>query len=189
MARNRTPAERRLTASASLARSFFASGATIAGLLGSSFAAHCSMAAFLGSCIDLFHALLMAAWVLGLPLLFWHRWPRLTRAYALYAIVFIVTNQLSYVLLHECFLTALARMFWRSAPSAGSAASDEWFTVRLAQAIFALTPSHRAIKVVSEGLILVTAAGMGFLKRRARRSRAASAYVASAKGRWQTSHR
>ena len=146
------------------------------------------MGAVLGACVDLFHALLMAAWVLGLPLLFWHRWVRLTRTYALYAIVFIVANQLSYLLLHECFLTALARMGWRSVPSAaGSTASDEWFSVRLAQAIFRLTPSHRAIKVVSEGLILVTAAGVGFLHRRpceaSERSHAARASLASRRAR------
>jgi hypothetical protein len=119
------------------------------------------MAAALGACIDLIHALLMAAWVLGLSLLFWHRWPRLTRAYALYAVGFIVVNQISYALLGECILTTLARACWRNAPGgAGSAASDEWFTVRIAQAIFRLTPSHRTIKLASEALILLTAAGV-----------------------------
>jgi len=121
------------------------------------------MGAVLGACIDLLHALFMAAWVLALPLLFWHRWPRLTQAYALYAIAFIVANQLSQAFLGECFLTTLARASWRGALGAdGSAASDEWFTVRIAQAIFRLTPSHRAIKLASEGLILLTAVGVGF---------------------------
>jgi hypothetical protein len=105
----------------------------------------------------------MAAWVLGLPLLFWHRWRRWTRAYALYAIGFVVVNQLSHALLGECVLTTLARACWRSAPGGGgSAASDEWFTVRIAQAVFRLTPSHRTIKLASEALILLTAAGVGF---------------------------
>jgi hypothetical protein len=55
------------------------------------------------------------------------------------------------------------RACWRNAPGgAGSAASDEWFTVRIAQAIFRLTPSHRAIKLASEALILLTVAGVGF---------------------------
>jgi hypothetical protein len=121
------------------------------------------MGPVLGACVDLIHALFMAAWVLGLPLLFWHRWPRLTRAYAFYAIGFIVVNQLSYFILGECFLTTLARACWRIAPgTAGAGASEEWFTVRLAQGIFRMTPSHRAVKLVSEGLILITAVGVGF---------------------------
>src|SRR5207253_2066867 len=33
----------------------------------------------LASIIDLLHALLMLAWVAGLPLLFWHRFPRAAR--------------------------------------------------------------------------------------------------------------
>jgi len=109
--------------------------------------------------IDFVHALLMAAWFLGVPLLFWHRWPPLTRAYCVYAIAFIVVSQVSFLVLGECFLTTLARACALRAPQAG-AVSDEWFTVRLAQAIFRLTPSHRGIKIASEVLILVTAFGM-----------------------------
>ena len=119
------------------------------------------MGALLGSSIDLVHALLMAAWILGLPLLFWRSWPRLTRAYAIYAIVFIVANRVSFALLGECFLTTLARACWRSASGiARSGESNEWFTVRIAETIFHLTPSRRSIKLVSEMLILVTAVGI-----------------------------
>jgi hypothetical protein len=122
------------------------------------------MGPILGASIDLIHALLMAAWVLGLPLLFWHRFPRVTTAYAVYAVGFVVANQLSHALLGECFLTTLARAAWEHAPGAGgrAPASDAWFTVRLAKAIFHLTPSHRGIKLVSEALILVTAVGVAF---------------------------
>lgn len=123
-----------------------------------------TMGPVLGACIDFFHALLMAAWVLGLPLLFWHRWPRLTRAYTFYAVGFIVANQISHALLGECFLTTLARTCWLREPRSGGStpAYDEWFTVRIAEAIFRMTPSHASIKLVSEGLILITAIGVGF---------------------------
>lgn len=140
------------------------------------------MGAVLGAGIDLVHALLMAAWVLGIPLLFWHRWPWLTRAYAFYAIAFIVANQLSQALLGECFLTTIARACWRSSTGPRAPVEpDEWFTVRLAEAIFRLTPSHRSIKVVSEGLILLTAIGMGFrglAGHRQRRSTGAGTHAA-----------
>jgi len=121
------------------------------------------MGPLLGAFIDVLHALLMAAWVFGLPLLFLHRWPRLTRAYALYAIGFIVANQASHLLLGECFLTTLARACWQRAPGEGGVASayDEWFTVRMAEGIFRWTPSHRGIKLASEALILLTAIGVG----------------------------
>jgi hypothetical protein len=122
------------------------------------------MGPILGASIDFLHALLMAMWILGLPLLFWYRWPRLTRAYAVYAIGFIVANQVSHALLGECFLTTLARACWelRRGPSGPTAAYGEWFTVRMAEAIFRMTPSHRAIKLASEALIFLTAVGVGF---------------------------
>jgi hypothetical protein len=108
--------------------------------------------------VDLFHALLMAAWLLGLPLLFWHRWPRTTRLYAIYAVLFVVVNALSNALIGECFITTLSRACWGRA-SGGTPVSHEWFTVRLAEAIFRLSPSHAAVKVVSKVLVLVTAIG------------------------------
>jgi len=116
----------------------------------------------LAAAIDVAHALLMAAWVVGLPLLFWHRWPRATRAYALFAIAFVVINQASRMWLGECFLTTVARACWNQAAKSGASVSvsEEWFTVRLAEAIFSLTPTHRSIKIVSEALILATAIGV-----------------------------
>ena len=118
------------------------------------------MAAIFGASIDFVHALLMAAWILGLPLLFSTRWPRVARAYAVYAIAFVLVNQVSYLALGECFLTTLSRTFWQRAE--GSTAATEWFTVRVAEAVFSLTPSHRAIKLASEALILATAIGVAF---------------------------
>jgi hypothetical protein len=102
----------------------------------------------------------MVAWVAGLPLLFFcRRYPRAARWYAAYAVAFIVLNQASRFLLGECFLTTVARFFWEHG-GAPPSAPGEWFTVRLARAVFHLTPSHRAITVVSELLIGVTAIGM-----------------------------
>ena len=116
----------------------------------------------LAACVDVAHASFMAAWVLGLPLLFWRGWPRATRVYAVYAIAFITLNVTSRALLGECFLTVLSRACWQAAAHAGGTtpASQEWFTVRMAEAVFRLTPSHRGIKLASEALILVTAIGV-----------------------------
>lgn len=123
------------------------------------------MWASLGSLVDFFHALAMASWVAGLPLLVWHRWPRLTRAYGIYAVSFIVLSQVSQMVLGECFLTTLARVCWDRAD--GAASSSEWFTVRIAHAVFRMTPSHRAISLISEALILITAGGVLFSLKRA----------------------
>jgi len=129
----------------------------------------------IGSLVDLLHAILMVAWVAGLPLLFWHRFPRLTWAYAVYAVAFVVINQVSRLFLGECVLTTIARYFWEHGGAPPRTAPNEWFTVRLAMAVFHLTPSHRAISVLSELLILVTAAGMLLSMRwRMERDRAAT---------------
>ena len=111
----------------------------------------------LAASVDFVHAIVMAAWACGLPLLFWHRWPRLTRSYSVFAVAFIMVSQLSHFWLGECVFTTIAR--WCLRESTGPV-SDEWFTVRLSQAIFHMAPSHRAVVWVSEALILVTATGM-----------------------------
>jgi hypothetical protein len=128
----------------------------------------------LGSLVDFVHALLMVAWVAGLPLLFWRRFAHLSRAYAVYAVVFIVLNQGSRLFLGECFLTTLSRYLWEHSSAPLRSAPGEWFTVRVALAVFHLTPSHRSIKLVSEALIFVTAVGMLVSMRRGRRERVGS---------------
>jgi hypothetical protein len=112
----------------------------------------------LGSLVDVVHALLMAAWVLGLPFLFVHRWPTITRAYGIYAISFIFVSQVSHLVLGECFLTTVASSFWQRS-AASTIESAEWFTVRLSKWIFDRSPSHRAIVIASEVLIFLTAFG------------------------------
>jgi hypothetical protein len=101
----------------------------------------------------------MAAWVLGLPFLFVRRWPVITRAYGIYAISFILVSQVSHLVLGECFLTTFARGLWQRSAASPTVDSNEWFTVRLARWVFDMSPSHRAIVIVSEVLIFVTAFG------------------------------
>jgi hypothetical protein len=125
--------------------------------------------------VDLVHALLMVAWVVALPLLFVRRWPRLARASAIYAVVFIALSQGSQMLLGECFFTTLARRAWEHAALDGAApASNEWFTVRVARAVFGMSPSHHAITRVFEVIVLVVAAGILASLARGRRSAATS---------------
>lgn len=112
----------------------------------------------LGALVDALHALLMVVWVLGLPLLFWHRWPKLSIAYGIYAVVFVVATRASDYALGECFLTTLSRRFWVAGGS--GAGTEGWFTVRFAQLVFGLTPSQRIIAVGSEALVLITAIGV-----------------------------
>ncbi len=114
--------------------------------------------AVLATFLDFAHALFMLAWALGLPLLFWQRWPRLSRAYAIYAVIFVILNLASERLLGECFLTTLTRYFWEHAPT-HPANTDEWFTVRFAELVFSLSPSHQSIKLIGKALVLVTAIG------------------------------
>ena len=111
----------------------------------------------LGAGVDFIHALAMAAWLIGLPLLFLRRWPRARVAYATYAVVFIVLSQASMFVLNECFLTTIARWVWEHEPA--RPVSHEWFTVRLARFVFGMAPSHRSISRATEALVLVTALG------------------------------
>lgn len=116
------------------------------------------MWSFLGSSVDLLHAALMAAWALGIPLLFVRRWPRARAVYGAFAAVFIVVSQLSRLVLGECFFTTIARACWQRASPTALGASPEWFTVRMATLVFRMTPTHRSVVALSETLILVTAA-------------------------------
>ncbi len=111
--------------------------------------------------VDVLHATLMVVWLLGLPLLFWHRFPRVTFLYGVYAVLFVVITRVSHWVGGQCFLTAISAKLWRAGASVSSD-SDEWFTVRLARFVFGMTPSHRAIAWVSEALIMVTALGVLF---------------------------
>lgn len=121
----------------------------------------------LASLVDLAHALFMVGWIAGLPLLFWHRHPRATRWYAIYAIAFIVLYQASRVLLGECFLTTISRYLWEQG-GAPPRAAHEWFTVRIAMAVFHMAPSHKAITIAGQILVFASAVGMLLTLRRQR---------------------
>lgn len=118
--------------------------------------------------VDALHALTMAVWVLGLPLLFWHRWPRITRAYAIYAVSFAILSEGSQALGGECFLTSISRWFWSQQTTTTRTLPDEWFTVRLAKAVFGFIPTHHAIADASKVLVVLTAAGVLFTMARQR---------------------
>jgi hypothetical protein len=116
--------------------------------------------AILAVLVDVIHALAMAIWALGLPLLVWHRAVRLTKAYAWYAVVFVSLNLASQLLLGECFLTTLARACWAQAGSSAPTNVDDWASVRFAELVFRMTPSHTAVMRLSQLLILATAVGV-----------------------------
>ena len=129
----------------------------------------------LGASVDFFHALAVLAWIGGIPLLFSKRTPRVRHLYAIYAVAFIVLYHGSRVFLGECFLTTLARALWRRAENdALGGASDEWFTVRVAEAVFDLSPSHAVVTIVAQILIFATAAGVLYPSVRRRVVRRAS---------------
>lgn len=113
----------------------------------------------LASLTDFVHALLMVVWVAGLPLLIWHGRPALSRAYVRYAVAFVVLSQTSQWLLGECFLTTLTRAAW-NAGGGFDPADRTWFTIRVAEAVFRMRPSERAVSIVFEALVLVTGLGV-----------------------------
>ncbi len=113
--------------------------------------------AVLAAGVDLVHATSMVVYFVGLPLLFVHRWPRLSRAYAVYAITFVVLSQGSQLLLGHCFFTSLAGSLWER--SGWPVDADEWFTVRLASWIFHRAPSERSVSRIGDVAVFVTAIG------------------------------
>ena len=107
--------------------------------------------------VDLVHAASMLVWGLGLPLLFWHRYPRLSRLYVGYALVFLAVSVGSHALLGECVLTTLSRALWQ----AGGGHRDEVpFVVTLVNAVARVRPSTRAAVLVWELAIAVSALGV-----------------------------
>jgi hypothetical protein len=114
-----------------------------------------AIAAFraLAASVEVVHALAMLVWGVGLPLLLWHRYKRLSRAYMWFAVVFVMTSVLSHVYFGECFLTTLARRFWIAG---GGFREHVPFTALLANTIAGIRPSARTTVVVWEIAILAT---------------------------------
>ena len=117
------------------------------------------MYAVLSALVDFLHAASMVVWIGGLPLLFVRRWPRLSRAFALYAVLFVIVSQATQWILGECFLTTIARALARLGEAKGTFVDDDWFTQRVARSIFGLAPSRRAISIAFDALVGITALG------------------------------
>ena len=121
----------------------------------------------LSAAVDVIHALAMLAWGIGLPLLFWHRWPSVSRGYMVYSLVFIVLSVVSQRLLGECFLTTLARDLYAQGTNEDLRDRTS-FTARLVETVAGLRPSERLAVRLWELAVFVTCVGM--LVHMARRS-------------------
>jgi hypothetical protein len=121
--------------------------------------------------VDVAHALAMLVWGLGLPLLVWHRFERLSHLYTLFAAVFVVSSVGSHWALGECFLTTLARSLWNAA---GAWRDSVPFTVTLTNTIAGIRPSTRSAVVAWEIAILATSVGSLWSWRKAKRRRSAT---------------
>jgi hypothetical protein len=115
---------------------------------------------YLAVLTDVIHALLMLSWIVGLPLLFWHRYPRLSVAYCIYSLLFIIVNQVSHYTFGCCVFTVIAGWFYQQA---GWPVTNEWFIVRAANLILGLTIPHRGIKIATELMVALSAFGVLYL--------------------------
>jgi hypothetical protein len=113
----------------------------------------------LSAAVDVIHALAMLIWGLGLPLLFWHRWPALSRGYMVYSLAFIAVSVTSQLVLGECFLTTLARDLAEQGTNTVLREKTS-FTVRLVEAVAGMRPTERLAVRLWELAIFVTCMGM-----------------------------
>jgi hypothetical protein len=132
----------------------------------------------LAAVVDLVHALAMLVWGLGLPLMFWHRWLGLSRAYLIYSLGFISASVASQLAYGECFLTSIARFF--AEHSSNMALRERTsFTVRLVEAVAGMRPSERTAVRLWELAIFLTCVGMLFYVTRHRTGRSGPASSSS----------
>jgi hypothetical protein len=103
----------------------------------------------LAASVDLTHALSMLLWGLGLPLLVWHRFPRLSRAYMWFSAIFVVISVISHRALGECELWHAGGGYREGVP----------FMALLANRIAGFRPSNRQVVLLWEAAILVTSIG------------------------------
>lgn len=92
----------------------------------------------LAGTVELCHGLLMVAWGLGLPLLVWRRFERLSRAYVWFSLSFVLGSLLSSVLLGECVLTTVAHWLWQAG---GGHEEKVPFIVTFTNAVASIRPS------------------------------------------------
>lgn len=124
---------------------------------------------FLSAAVDTVHAVAMVAWVVGLPLLFWHRWPRLSQVYLVYSLAFVVVTRVSHLFLGECVLTTLSRDLWNASGQAVRGHSS--FTVRIVNAVAGIRFTEHSAVLLWEAAVFVCSAGMLWYLVRARRRR------------------
>lgn len=98
----------------------------------------------------------MLLWGIGLPLLLWHRFPRLSRVYMKFAIGFVVISIVSQYLLGECVLTTLARALSRAG---GGQRGSVPFMATLANTVAGIRPTQRGVVLVWEVAVLATSVG------------------------------
>jgi hypothetical protein len=110
----------------------------------------------LAAAVDLVHAGSMLVWGLGLPLLFWHRFRRLSRAYVMFSAIFVLVSLGSHALLGECVLTTLARHLWLAG---GGYRDGIPFTALLANAVAGIRPTQREVVLVWELAVLASSVG------------------------------
>lgn len=133
---------------------------------------HLSLYGVLAETVDLAHALSMLAWGLGLPLLAWHRFPRLSRAYMWFAIAFVLVSVVSHHVLGECVLTTGARWLWHASGRPRDAAP---FMTLLVNNIAGIRPTNRSVVHAWELAVLATSVGsLWCWARTSRKSYAAS---------------
>jgi hypothetical protein len=126
----------------------------------------------LAEVVDVAHALSMLVWGLGLPLLVWHRFPRLSRAYMWFAIAFVLISVVSHYALGECVLTTMARCLWHAS---GTARDGAPFMTLLVNDIAGIRPSNRSVVHAWELAVLATSVGsLWCWARTSRKSYAAS---------------
>lgn len=105
---------------------------------------------------DLLHIGFMLVWGLGLPLLFWRRFPRLSRAYMWFTLLFVSVTVTSHALLGECFLTTIARDFW----TRGAGFRDRVpFTVLVTDWVAGFRPDSREAVLIWELAVFASSAG------------------------------
>jgi hypothetical protein len=111
---------------------------------------------FLAAATDVVHVAAMLTWGLGMPLLFWHRFPRWSRAYMWFSMAFVVVSVASRALLGECFLTTMARELW---VSGGGFRERVPFTVLATEWIAGIRPTSREAVLLWEVAVFGTSAG------------------------------
>jgi hypothetical protein len=111
---------------------------------------------FLAICVDVLHTLAMVVWGLGLPLLLWHRWPRLSRAYLWYALTFVLVSVGTHQIYGECFLTKIARDL-RAIGDPNVLSEYSSFSVRLVNFVAGIRPTEDAAVLAWEIALSITA--------------------------------